>query len=245
MRIDSGIWPLSLAGQRTAQGMNAEEAKLASDSQKAPQAENIPQKETLATNPQENQAAPQSASFAPERRLSLQEEMEQQVEMRTRALAQMRQQMADMAEKAEKERESERIEKLCFEIAERVFAGDKVPGSDLSFLRKHKSDLYARAILLRVKKRKPFEYKRLTCGSDLYDKPGRLVIKGVRNDKYMISGLEWRPLPNRSFGAAFDAASGTVVREKVSYEDTGSSGYEAAAGTSPDAASGMLLDTKG
>ena len=237
MRIDSGIWPLSLAGQRTAQGTNAEEAKLASDSQKAPQAENIPQKETLATNPQENQAAPQSASFAPERRLSLQEEMEQQVEMRTRALAQMRQQMADMAEKAEKERESERIEKLCFEIAERVFAGDKVPASDLSFLRKHDSALYARAILLRIKKRKPYEHRRLTRGSDLYDKPGTLVIKGGRNDKYLISGLAWKELSSHSFGPTFDETSGAIAY--------GSSSFETASGSSPDVAPGTLLDTKG
>ena len=245
MRIDSGIRPLSLAGQRTEQGKNAEEANLAPNSEKAPQTKNIPQKEASATELPENKTAPQSASFAPKRRLSLQEEMEQQVQVRNRALEQMRQQMADMAEKAEEERERERIEKLCFEISERVFAGDKVPASDLSFLRKHDSGLYARAILLRVKKRKPFEYKRLTRGSDLYNKPGRLVIKGVRNDKYMISGLEWRPLPNRSFGAAFDAASGAVVRDNVSYEAAGGSGYDAAIGTSPDAASGMLLDTKG
>lgn len=245
MRIDSGIWPFSSSGQKTEPGKNVKEAKLTPDSQKAPQAEDMPQKVTSATRPQENQAAPQSASFAPERKLSLQEEMEQQVEMRTRALAQMRQQMADMAEKAEEERESERIEKLCFEISERVFAGDKVPASDLSFLRKHDSGLYARAILLRVKKRKPHEYRRLARGSDLYDKSGRLVIKGVRNDKYMISGLEWRPLPNRSFGAVFDVALGAVVRDNVSYEAACGSGYEAAVGTSPDAPSGMLLDTKG
>ena len=172
MRIDSGIWSLSSAGQRTEQGKDAEEAKSAPNSEKAPQTETTPQKEISATEPPEKQITPQCASFIPKRRLSLQEEMEQQVQLRNRALEQMRQQMADMAEKAEEERERERIEKLCFEISERVFAGDKVPASDLSFLRKHDSGLYARAILLRVKKRKPYEHRRLTRGSDLYDKPG-------------------------------------------------------------------------
>ena len=237
MRIDSGIWSHSSAGQRTEQGKDAEEAKLTSNSEKAPQTETTPQKEISATEPPEKKITPQCASFTPKRRLSLQEEMEQQVQLRNRALEQMRQQMADMAEKAEEERERERIEKLCFEISERVFAGDKVPASDLSFLRKHDSGLYARAILLRVKKRKPYEHRRLTRGSDLYDKPGTLVIKGGRNDKYLISGLAWKELSSHSFGPAFDETAGAIAY--------GGSSSETASGSSPDTATGTLLDTKG
>lgn len=237
MRIDSGIWSLSSAGQRTEQGKDAEEAKSAPNSEKAPQTETTPQKEISATELPEKKITPQCASFTPKRRLSLQEEMEQQVQLRNRALEQMRQQMADMAENAEEERERERIEKLCFEISERVFAGDKVPASDLSFLRKHDSGLYARAILLRVKKRKPYGHRRLTRGSDLYDKPGTLVIKGGRNDKYLISGLAWKELSSHPFGPAFDETSSAIAY--------GGSSSETASGSSPDTAPGTLLDTKG
>lgn len=228
MRIESGVRPLPESNPRAVQGKGTEE--ILSEKAATPETETSPAAA-------ESKITPQSEPSVPEQRLSLQKKMEQQMEESSRALKQMREQMADMAKKAEEERERERIDKLCFEISERVFAGDKVPASDLSFLRKHDSGLYARAIMLRVKKRKPYEYQRLVRGKDLFDRPGTLTIKGGRNDKYMISGLGWRELSVGSFGAAFEEASGTVIRS--------SSVFEAAAGSTTDTTPGILLDTKG
>lgn len=142
-----------------------------------------------------------------------------------------------MVEKAEEERKRERIERLCFEISEHVFMGDKVPASDLSFLRKHDSGLHARVILLRVKKRKLYEHRRPAYGSDSYDKPGTLIIKDGHNDRYLISGLARKELSSRSFGSTFDEASSAIAY--------GGSSPETASDSSPDTAPDILLNTKG
>jgi hypothetical protein len=50
----------------------------------------------------------------------------------------------------------------CLIISRRIMAGDKVPVEDHRFLQKHDPELYGKAILMRLPKQDPHEYKRIS-----------------------------------------------------------------------------------
>jgi hypothetical protein len=66
----------------------------------------------------------------------------------------------------------------CLQIAMRIMSGDKVPLEDHRFLRDRDSELYAKAIKLRIEKEDPKEYDRLSDDEETDD---GYAVSGARD----------------------------------------------------------------
>jgi len=93
-------------------------------------------------------------------------------EMRNEMRA-LREELKRAREAGEGAAEAWKVRIKCLQIAMRIMSGDKVPDEDHRYLREKDPELYGRSITLRIKKKDPKEYDRLSederDGSTVYD----------------------------------------------------------------------------
>lgn len=77
-------------------------------------------------------------------------------------------------EKAKSISDTARMQSKCLLIASRIMAGDEVPRADHRFLAQNNSELYGKAITMRVNKENPKKYKRVSGGED--DDPANPIV---------------------------------------------------------------------
>ena len=93
-------------------------------------------------------------------------------------LERIKKQFENSAEDTKSSQEAMKILITCLEISRRIIAGDIVPIKDHKFLREHDPALYAKSILMRIPKKKPYKYKQL---SEDDKEQNRLQDKSVTN----------------------------------------------------------------
>ena len=77
-------------------------------------------------------------------------------------LEKIKRQFENSTEDTKSSRESMKILITCLRISRRIIAGDIVPIKDHKFLREHDPALYAKSVLMRVPKKKPYKHKQLS-----------------------------------------------------------------------------------
>ncbi|HZJ76938.1 MAG TPA: hypothetical protein VFC70_04440 [Oscillospiraceae bacterium] len=95
-------------------------------------------------------------------------------------LERIKEQFENSAEDTKNSREAMKILITCLKISQRIIAGDIVPVKDHKFLREHDPALYAKSVLMRIPKKKPYKYKQL---SEDDKNQNKLQDKPVTNDE--------------------------------------------------------------
>lgn len=112
-----------------------------------------------------------------------------------------------LADETKQAQEGTKILITCLRISKRIIAGDIVPAKDHKFLRENDPALYARSLVARIPKKKPYKYKQL---SEDDDKQNGLKDKGPTNGE----GFNLSPSSNFS-NSNSEALEGTNSRVDV------------------------------
>ncbi|GEM_PF-3858643 len=82
-----------------------------------------------------------------------------QLESAMLALEQLQRMAEEARESSKNAAEEARITALCYTIAMRLVAGDKVPTKDINFLREHHPEMFSMAMKFRIPKADPEEHE--------------------------------------------------------------------------------------
>ncbi len=97
-----------------------------------------------------------------EEQLKRKQELERELKKQQKMEEQLKREAEAAKKRMEAEQEALKIQMTCLKIAGRIIAGDKVPTKDHQYLVKHDSKLYGKALMMRVIKEEPKEYKQLS-----------------------------------------------------------------------------------
>lgn len=114
-------------------------------------------------------------------------------------LERIKKQFENSEEDMKNSQEAMKILITCLKISRRIIVGDIVPIKDHKFLREHDPALYAKSILMRIPKKKPYKHKQLS-GDD----------------------KDQNKLQNESIADSRDS-NGLIIREPIQQTVSGSS----------------------
>ena len=116
-------------------------------------------------------------------------------------LERVKKQFENSAEDTKSSREAMKILITCLEISRRIITGNIVPIKDHEFLRKHDPALYAKSILMRIPKKKPYKHKQLSQDDGEQNK---LQDKSVTNGQGSNESTTHDPAQPDASGSSMD-----------------------------------------